>query len=66
MGMVLTPKICIRSRDRKDGWLRMDLWDDELGLVVIPTYGDDHNAGMDCWCRPRMVDGEIVVHGVCH
>lgn len=61
-----TPKICIRPRDRRDGWLRMDLRDDDLGIVVIPTYGIDHNAGMDCWCHPRIVQDVIVVHEAMH
>lgn len=62
----MSPKIHIRKRDKCDQWLAIDMRDSEVGAsVVIPAFGPDHNAGLDCWCQPAVDDG-VIVHRECH
>ena len=62
----MSPKIRLRKRDQCWGWLTIDFQEDEdvEAVVVIPTYGPDHNAGTDCWCGALNADGVIVHHEV--
>jgi hypothetical protein len=45
----------------------MDFRDDEGvdAVIVIPLFGPDHHAGMDCWCLPHDEEG-VIVHNECH
>jgi len=63
----VSPKICIRKKDRQWGWLTLDFRDDQEieRIVVVPTYGPNHNALHDCWCGPKDVEG-VIVHNEVH
>jgi hypothetical protein len=63
----VTPMIRIRKRDRCNEWLTLDFRDDEdiEAVIVVPAFGPDHRAGMDCWCQPNNDEGPIV-HNECH
>ncbi len=63
----MSPFVRIRKRDKKWCWLTIDFLDDEdiEAVIVIPGYGPDHNAGMDCWCAPKNDDG-VIVHNEVH
>lgn len=58
----MTPVLAIKKRHRRPVWLMIDLRDDDdvEAVVVIPAFGRDHNAGMDCWCHPREEPGLFV------
>lgn len=60
--------ICIRKKDRCDGWLTIDCREDEgiETMVVVPLFGPNHRAGTDCWCQPEMNDDGVIVHRECH
>ena len=64
----MSPVLHIRKRDKQAGWLSIDLQDDdEVGaVVVIPTFGPDHNTGMDCWCHPTSDTEGMIVHNEQH
>jgi hypothetical protein len=57
-----SPVIHIRPRDRQDAWLRVDLREDDdvEAMIVIPAFGRDHHALLDCWCCPELSDGMVV------
>ena len=63
----MSPMIHVRKKDKQAGWVTIDFQDDEEteAVVVIPTFGPDHNACMDCWCHPAVVEGAIV-HNEAH
>jgi hypothetical protein len=60
--------ICVRKKDKQAGWVSIDFQDDEEieAVIVIPTFGPDHNAGMDCWCHPERGDEGVIVHNEHH
>lgn len=60
----MTPILAVKPQDRCDSWMTIDMRE-EVGMVVIPLFGPDHNAGLDCWCLPDEVDG-VIVHNRCH
>lgn len=63
----MTALIEVKPSDRCDEWMTLDMRDEEdVGCpIVIPLFGPDHYAGMDCWCCPIMEDG-VIVHEACH
>ena len=63
----MSAKVCIPKRHRCNEWLTIDFQDQEdvEAVIVIPAFGPDHNAGMDCWCHPNIDEG-VIVHDVCH
>lgn len=58
----MTPIIEVDPSERCSAMSVVDCREDEdvLAIVIIPLYGPDHNAGLDCWCSPLEVDGCIV------
>lgn len=63
-----TPVIRILKRDRGPGWMSVDLVDDDgetFCSVVVPRFGPNHRAGLDCWCHPFEEDG-VIHHEACH
>ncbi len=62
-----TPVLAIAPRDRRSGWMTTDMRDEEGvdAVVVIPLFGPDHRAGMDCWCSPVREDG-VITHNAVH
>lgn len=59
----MTPLICIKPKHRQPGWLTLDFRDDGdiESVIVVPAFGRDHHAGMDCWCCPDDY-GDYIVH----
>ena len=64
----MSPMIHVRKKDKQAGWVTIDFQDDEEieAVVVIPTFGPDHNACMDCWCHPTLEAEGLIVHNEHH
>lgn len=61
----MSPFLVIHPKDRTYEWLTFDFTDepDIRAIVVLPAYGPDHRAGLDCWCGPQCGEGgTLVVH----
>lgn len=50
-----------------DDWLTLDMRKDAdvCAIVVFPSFGRVHYAGMDCWCHPES-EPHIITHNVFH
>lgn len=48
----------------KEKWGVFDLRPDVAEVHVSPVWDDTHDLKLECWCRPRIEDGEakIVIH----
>lgn len=61
----MSPILEVKPADRCDQWMWLDM-DEEVGaVVVIPLFGPDHHAGLDCWCLPDDFEG-VIVHNPCN
>lgn len=63
----MSPLLKINKRLKRTTWLTIDMRDDErVGtMVMIPVFGRNHHAGLDCWCQPFEQDG-MFVHNAEH
>jgi hypothetical protein len=63
----MSPLLAVDPADRCDEWMTIDLRNEREveAIVVIPLYGRNHHAGMDCWCNPNVDDG-VIVHVTTH
>lgn len=63
----MTPLLLVSTADKCDEWMTMDLRAeaDVSAIVMFPLYGNNHRAGLDCWCEPKYDDG-VIFHHVTH
>lgn len=61
----MSPLIEIALAERECKWLMLDMRDEPevQACIVVPLFGRNHHAGMDCWCHP-LRDGGVITHEV--